>query len=610
MRTSNVERPTSNVKVNARRSFFTSSLDVARWTFDVRIFLSVILAITTITKAAPTTQATTTAVTQPTAANLELHEWAVFVVDGSSSQLNPQGLVSATVPPFVTDHRFGSTTPPDAPAAPANGNQLFFNGRFWQRGTPPVAHSPVPVTTDLDDPSPVGIIRLVGSADSKVDVSITARGGSFLGSWPKAEDRANQLLWRDLTVSQQPDDQPPVVDPQHWFTNLRSVPSAYLSLTHGGTDRFLLYDLEAPYACPVKAQAVKEKAAKDFTYELSNPTPARLHDLTLYQGDRDGWRTVSIGDLAPTAPPVNPPSKKPTDPSGKNALGVKLIDVSADLTRAKNWGYDGTTGLIVDTVWPNTPAHGKLRAGDIIMEVDGRVVPKADDFLSMVASASGSTLKLQIFRHNKSKQIELPLPGQPAATQAIATTGPTTKNATTTTSAPTTLRATTNPSLANVAALPRTVHLTVSPSTQPSDLADAWKPAMVTAGVDPADTALITRVIARYAFDPHRLTAIYRMDDAEFDRLLPLEVVPEPAKIKRFALVIVVNVDPAAGTVVDDLIKQLGDDDWSRRDAAYKALAAMGPAATAKLTVAKTDKDLEIAWRAEKLLAALPQAGK
>jgi hypothetical protein len=40
--------------------------------------------------------------------------------------------------------------------------------------------------------------------------------------------------------------------------------------------------------------------------------------------------------------------------------------------------------------------------------------------------------------------------------------------------------------------------------------------------------------------------------------------------------------------------------------------AAIEPAVShaARLTVARTDKDLEIAWRAEKLLAALPQAGK
>jgi hypothetical protein len=126
---------------------------------------------------------------------------------------------------------------------------------------------------------------------------------------------------------------------------------------------------------------------------------------------------------------------------------------------------------------------------------------------------------------------------------------------------------------------------------------------MTKAGVDPTDAGLICKVIEQYAFDPRRLTAVYQMDDSEMDKLLPLEVVPQPAKIKRFGLVIVVNVDPSKGTAVDDLIAQMGDDDWARRDAAYHTLASLGPAAAEKLKAASKNSDLEIAWRAERLLA-------
>ena len=72
--------------------------------------------------------------------------------------------------------------------------------------------------------------------------------------------------------------------------------------------------------------------------------------------------------------------------------------------------------------------------------------------------------------------------------------------------------------------------LAQAPTTQPADLADAWKPRMTAAGVDSVDANVIAHVIDQYAFDSHRLTAVYRMDDAEFDRILPIEVVPQPAK--------------------------------------------------------------------------------
>jgi hypothetical protein len=535
----------------------------------------------------PTTLPSMTAVTQPTAANLEVHEWAVFVVDAATGKMNPQGIVTSTLPTFVTDHRFSGNPLDESPPAAANPNgNLVFNGRFWMRvNLPPATPAAAPPSADSDLPGPVGVIRVIGNVDSKVDVSITAKSGSFLGSWPRAEDRSNQLLWRDLSVGNQPV-QSPLVDADHWFTGLRSVSSAYLSLEHGGNDRFLLYDLETPYSTPLKA-----RAGKDFSFEISNPSSAPLHDLTLYEGDHDRWRTASIGELASTAPLVIPhPTTAPVaaDPNGKNQLGAKVTDVSADPARAKNWGFSGGKGLFVDTVWPGTPATGKLKPGDVIVEVEGREAPSAADFLSLLVNAApGSSMNLKVYRHNSNVEIQITLPGTPVATRP-ASTLPSTR--------PTTAAAVTGPVF-------RAVQLTISPSTQPSDLAAAWQPIITTAGVDPTDANVMTHIIARYAFDPHRLTAVYRMDDAELNRLLPIEVVPQPAKITRFALVIVVNADPAAGTIVDDMIKQLGNEDWNKRDAAYRSLAAMGPAATAKLTAAKNDKDLEVSWRAEKLLS-------
>src|ERR1700683_2910106 len=82
---------------------------------------------------------------------LEVHEWAVFVLDASCDKLNPDGLVQSTLPSFVDSHR---------QAAPGNMQQY---------------------------PSPMGIIRLQGAADTSVDVKIEKSAGTFLASWPKAQ---------------------------------------------------------------------------------------------------------------------------------------------------------------------------------------------------------------------------------------------------------------------------------------------------------------------------------------------------------------------------------------------------------------------------------------
>jgi hypothetical protein len=606
MRTSNIERRTSNVEVKTKPSAFaTSTFSVRRSTFDVRILFSFLLLTT---PAFSATTGPTTSVTQPTADNLQLVEWAVFVVDASANQMNPQGYVTSTLPGFVTDHRFSFG--PIKPIVPTNPNgNMFFNGRFWVQLNPaPTESSDTnPKLADSDQPSPVGVIRLIGSADSKVDVSISSKDGSFLGSWPKAEERDKQLLWRDLSISAKPSDDPQLVAPTHWFNALRSVDSAYLSLAHGGADRFLLYDLEQPYTSPLKV-----KATGDFKFEVSNQTGSPLHDLTLYQANR----SVRVGEVPPSAHPVmNRPIARVDLLAAR--LGIKVSPVSADRDRARNFSYQQNTGLFIDEILPSGAASNKLRSTDILVNVDGYPLNSADD---LTAHLSGEKVKFLLSRGGHLAYLTVPLAPLPAQEQegkTAATTMPIATTAPTPTTGPTTAAAPTTASTAMAKTTPAATtqadtayQLIAAPTTQPTDLADSWKPTITGAGIDPADAAIIMRVISKYAFDPHRLTAVYRMDNAEMDRMLPIEVVPQPAKISRFAVVIVINADPGAGTIVDDLIKQLGDEDWTRRDAAYNALASMGPAAQAKLNAAKNNTDLEIAWRAERLLALLPGGAK
>jgi hypothetical protein len=147
------------------------------------------------------------------------------------------------------------------------------------------------------------------------------------------------------------------------------------------------------------------------------------------------------------------------------------------------------------------------------------------------------------------------------------------------------------------------VKMAAIPTTQPVELAASWKPILLDSGLGDEDCQVILQIIAGSAFNSHRLTVIYQMDDAELDRLLPLEVVPQPKKTLRVGIVIVKNADPALGSDIDDLIAQLGDPVWAKREEAYKSLQQMGPLALPKLREAVNNKDAEIAWRAEKLVS-------
>lgn len=376
---------------------------------------------------------------------LDVQEWAVFVLDASSDKLNSDGIVQSTLPPFVSSHR---------QAAPADA---------------------------IDKPSPVGVIRLIGSAADKVDVKIEKTAGAFLSSWPKAQARSNALLWQDLTVSDNPSGQgvEPIAD-GHWFARLRAAASAYVSNDKGAPERFLLYDVELPYACPLKVTH-----GDGGRIVLNNASTVALHDLFLYHSDHGTHRQAAVGELpAFTAPPKT---------------------------------------------------------------------------------------------------------GEAATRTVLPSTGPATTPSTQTASAP---------------ASQTSVLLMPAASDRPADVAANWKPILSRSGLSPTDVQLIADMISQYALGSRALTAIYRLDPAEFDRLLPLEVVPQPRSILRVGVVIITNADPAAGTEVDELISQLGDPSWAKREEAYNSLKSLGPAALPKLKAATKNKDMEIVWRAEKLLAA------
>ncbi|MEZ6145640.1 MAG: hypothetical protein R3B91_09550 [Planctomycetaceae bacterium] len=95
---------------------------------------------------------------------------------------------------------------------------------------------------------------------------------------------------------------------------------------------------------------------------------------------------------------------------------------------------------------------------------------------------------------------------------------------------------------------------------------------------------------------------VYRMDEAQLEKLLPLEITPYPDRLFRVALVIVQDADPDLQSRIDALVKQLGDDDWSRRVDAQEELEELGLAGKPKLEEALKSEDAEVVFRAEQVL--------
>jgi hypothetical protein len=144
-----------------------------------------------------------------------------------------------------------------------------------------------------------------------------------------------------------------------------------------------------------------------------------------------------------------------------------------------------------------------------------------------------------------------------------------------------------------------------APSETDATVLAPWRAKLAEAGIAAADQEIVLKILARQALDPKRLSAVYRMDPAELDRILPLEVVPQPKKVSRIAFVVITGIDPEIGNELELCIKKLGDPSWKAREAAMAEIKKLGARAKSRLEEAAKDKDTEIAYRAEQLLASL-----
>jgi hypothetical protein len=402
----------------------------------------------------------------------------------------------------------------------------------------------------LKDPSPVGVIRLFGKGgeDDSIDVLLQVPNGRFLQHWPQGKPKTNRQLWEKIALKAGPM-QPVPADAGSWFETLRKTgdagAAASVISTQRWTDRFLMYDAEFPYSNVLKMKAAGSGNASDAAgkYQLANTGAFAMRDVEVYAPASGGWRVSGLKEL-----PASKEQPK-TDKGGSATKPAKAVTKPA---------------------------------------------------------GPGAEALKQIFADNKAeaKSIEVTVEAgeKPAAT---------TKPAKHATSGPST-QPTTKPGQADAGGgnVPKDSwrDLAIPAGAKALSAEDAvapWKARLTEAGLTPADVDVVLATLRTQALDDEQLTVVYRMDPAELDKLLPLEVVPLPAKTTRVGIAIVVNIDPAAGERIAKLIAQMGDPDWSKREAAYAKLAEIGAGAKPKLTEATKNSDIEIVYRAERLLDAI-----
>ncbi len=147
----------------------------------------------------------------------------------------------------------------------------------------------------------------------------------------------------------------------------------------------------------------------------------------------------------------------------------------------------------------------------------------------------------------------------------------------------------------------------------------AVQKALAAAGLSGAEAAAVLKIWDQGFFGAPGVAAFYLLPQAEYDRMLPLEIKPAPKKLVRVGIALHPQfaIEPELTRQVEGWIKQLGDADAAKRAAAAKELAQAGPVAWRALREAlKKDIGPEARKLASDILDAsdasdwLRQAGK
>ncbi len=109
----------------------------------------------------------------------------------------------------------------------------------------------------------------------------------------------------------------------------------------------------------------------------------------------------------------------------------------------------------------------------------------------------------------------------------------------------------------------------------------------------------------KFLFEPGELLVLVHLSREAIDETVLLDVFPPPKKFVRTALVVIHGVNPRLQDRARVLVKQLGDKSPKERESAESRLFEMGPVAVPVLEDALTNKDVEIVFRAERLLLRL-----
>jgi hypothetical protein len=483
--------------------------------------------------------------------------------------------------------------------------------------------------------APISVVQFFGDPCRDVDIDLRTKKGTFLAHWPASTERAGRLQWFKSDLSADP----PAGIPQsylaetHWLHKLRDKDKALYLKHESHYERFITYDAELVVPVPLKIRGGPDE------YTLQNLTGRKLVDVAVIAPTDKGYRVGWLDEL-PTAAPEKTDEAADGNKKGegKKAEGKdkkgqdkekKTPEQKAEAVFADAEAQAKEKKKAEEEALPPLPAEGDANVKARVDQVLNRPIEVAVEnaprraVLDLVAGQARIRYELDDkaiakAEINLGQTMTLKSPSiaaRDALAEVLGGIGLSYRVSEEgklfiTTAAR--LAEDTNKKDQVIEGPP--VKLVMS---QPRAASDPTYRDMTRAAILRRLTGqglredLVRFVLDQYGkelFEPNELIVLVHLSRPALDEAVTLDVFPPPKKLVRTATLVVHGVDPRLQDRARTLVQQLGDRSPQARESAESRLFQMGPVVVPVLEDALSNKDVEIVFRAERLLLKLGRA--
>ncbi|HVX13022.1 MAG TPA: hypothetical protein VHC22_17695 [Pirellulales bacterium] len=419
--------------------------------------------------------------------------------------------------------------------------------------------------------TPLSLITLYGEPVKDLEVDLRVQSGRFVGHWPPAESKSGRLRWLDVATLAEVDKDAlfASVDEKHWFNQGRQLEALYVK-DKSRCERFLTYDCELKYEAPLQITGGPE------TYLITNSGKHPLHDLFILVPQDDG---VRVGRLDSFPPSKAKAVAKPADekPAEAKPAEAKPAEKPADAkpTETKPTDEKPAEKKLVDEK-PAAAEPAKDQPAEEKVEKREDAKPAAPVAVPAAVVAA------------------VPAGAVPAAPVPVGPAPPPGQNP---------------PAAATPAPALEPTELVMSEplardSAEFQGVRQTLAASLLKLGLTQAEIDLLLDRAGTTLLESKEMIVLFRLPAEAIEERLPLVAYPAPRKTVRTALVAVRHLDPKIKDEVQQLIAQLGATEYGRREEAEKRLTELGRLAIPALKGALKSSDLEIVFRAERILLA------